>query len=418
MKMRRKMMLAALAAALLSGTSAAQAENLTLTVAAFPAVDQIVKAAVPAWKKLHPEIDIKVVGREYADHHNAMTLALATGSNQADVMAVELGFLGRFAEGGGLEDLSRAPYQGKSLTDKFVPWTIPQATTATGELAALPTDIGPGTLFYRQDILAKAGVTPAELTRSWESFIEAGKRIKSVTGVYLVSHARDINDIMIRSNLKEGEGIYFDKDNNVLVETPRFVNAFKLAKAAREARIDAKVNAWSNEWTESFKRGTVATQIMGAWLGGHLANTFAPGAKGLWRVADLPAGAYASWGGTFYAIPKKAKNKAAAWEFIKFMTLNKDNQLAAFKAYDAFPALLEAQSDAFFEQPIAYFGEQKARLIWREASRHTHAVDVNKYDPLASEIINTELDKVLDQGKDIGQALADAKKLIVKRARR
>ncbi|WP_338848336.1 extracellular solute-binding protein [Massilia sp. W12] len=416
MNKRRQIILAALAGAVIAAP--AQAEQITLTVAAFPAVDQIVKAAVPAWKKLHPEIDIKVVSREYADHHNAMTLALATGNNHADVMAVELGFLGRFAEGGGLEDLYKAPYQAKNLVAKFEPWTIPQATSNSGELAAIPTDIGPGTLFYRHDIVSKAGVTAPDLTRSWDSFIEAGKRIKAATGVYLVAHARDITEIMIRSNLKDGEGIYFDKDNNVLVETPRFVHAFRLAKAAREAKIDAKINAWSNEWTESFKRGTVATQMMGAWLGGHLANTFAPAAKGLWRVADLPAGAYASWGGTFYAIPKKAKNKAAAWEFIKFMTLQKDNQIAAFKNHDAFPALVEAQSDAFFEQPLAYFGEQKARLIWREASRRTRAIDVNKYDPLAAEIINTELDKVLDQGKDVAQALADAKKLIVKRARR
>ena len=394
------------------------AEQITLTVTAFPAVDQIVKAALPAWKKLHPEVDVKVVGREYADHHNAMTIALATGSNQADVMAVELGFLGRFAEGGALEDLAKPPYNGKQYAARFVGYTMPLATSSSGELVALPTDIGPGTLFYRQDLLKKAGVSETDLTKSWESYIESGKKIKAASGAYLLAHARDINDIMIRSNLKDGEGIYFDKENNVLVETPRFVNAFKLAKAVRDAKLDAKINAWTNEWTESFKRGTVATQMMGAWLGGHLANNFAPATKGLWRVADLPNGAYASWGGTFYAIPKKAKNKAMAWEFIKFMTLGKDNQIAAFKAQDAFPALLEAQSDAFFEQPIDFFGGQKARPLWREAAQHTPKVDVNKHDPLAGEIINNELDKVLDTGKDITQALADAKRLIEKRARR
>ena len=55
--------------------------------------------------------------------------------------------------------------------------------------------------------------------------------------------------------------------------------------------------------------------MMGAWLGGHLASWLAPDTKGQWRSAQLPAGAFASWGGSFYAIPKAA-NKAMAWEFV------------------------------------------------------------------------------------------------------
>jgi multiple sugar transport system substrate-binding protein len=417
----RRMLMALVASAAVfhaAGMAQTAAPAQTLTVAAFPALDQIIKAALPAFKKLHPEVEVKVIGREYADHHNAMTLALATGSNQADVMALELGYLGRFAEGGALEDLARPPYNARQLAGRFVAFALAPANSSRQELVALPTDIGPGTLFYRQDLLKKAGVAEADWTKSWESYIEGGKKIKAATGSYLLAHARDLNDIMIRSNLKPGEGIYFDKANKVLVDSPRFVNAFKLAKAVREAKLDAKINAWTNEWTESFKRGTVATQMMGAWLDGHLANNFALASKGLWRAADLPGGAFASWGGSYYAIPKKAKNKAMAWELIQFLTLSRGNQLAAFKAQDAFPALLDAQNDAFFEQGVDYFGQQKVRLLWRAAAQHIPPIDVNKYDPIAGEIVNHELDKVLDQGKDIQAALQDAKHLIEKRAQR
>jgi len=204
----------------------------------------------------------------------------------------------------------------------------------------------------------------------------------------------------------------------VLVESPRFVKSFEMARAVREAKLDAKIGAWSNEWSEGFKRGTVATQMMGAWLGGHLQNWLAPGTRGLWRAANLPAGSYGSWGGTFYAIPKKGANKALAWEFIKFMTLNKDNQLAGFKAEDAFPALIEAQNDAFYDEPVPFFGGQKVRLLWRDAVPRIPALDVAKHDAVAEEVISTELDKVLDQNKDIATALADARALIERRSRR
>jgi multiple sugar transport system substrate-binding protein len=415
--MNRRQLPFALIATTLLGT-AAQAQNVTLTVAAFPAVDQIVKAAIPAWKKLYPNVDIKVVAREYADHHTVMVTTLATGSSPPDVMAVEFGFLGRFAEGKALEDLGKAPYNGAALTSKFVPYTVPLATNTLGELSAMPTDIGPGTLFYRDDILKKSGVTEADLTKSWDSYVESGKKIKAATGAYLLAGAQDMKSIMIRSNLKNGEGVYFDKDGQAIVDNERFVKAFELAKAVRDAKLDAKIGAWSNEWSEGFKRGQIATQMMGAWLGGHLNNWLAPNTKGQWRAANLPNGAYAFWGGTFYAIPKKSANKDMAWEFIKFMTVNKANQLQAFKDQDAFPALVEAQADPFYDQPVEFFGGQKVRQLWRAAVPKIPALEVSKHDSMAEEVVTTELDKVLDQGKDIKTALADAKKLIQRRARR
>jgi multiple sugar transport system substrate-binding protein len=392
----------------------------TLTIAAFPAVDEIVKAAIPAWKKMHPTVDIKVVSRQFNDHHTAMTTALSTSFYLPDVMALEVGYVGRFAQGGGLEDLAKEPYGIKKFQSRFVPYAFAQATNRAGAIVAAPTDIGPGTLLYRTDILAKAQVSEAELTRSWDSYVDAGRKIKSATGAYLMAHARDMKDIVIRAGIQPGEGLYFDGQSNVLVTTPRFVRAFELARKVRSQKLDAKVGAWTNEWSEGFKRGTISTQMTGAWLAGHLNNWLAPSTKGLWHAAQLPEGAFAAYGGTFFAIARGApsEHKALAWEFIQMMTLNRDLQLSAFKSQDAFPALLETYTDAFFDQPIAFLGEQKARLGWRDATSRIVAVSVHKQDAFADEVINTELDKVLDRGKDIGLALADAQRLLQKRAHR
>ena len=285
----------------------------TLTVAAFPAIDDIVKAALPQWKKKHPNVEIKVVSRAYADHHTAMTTALSTSSNLPDVMALEFGYVARFSEGGGLEDLSQAPYKVKEEQSRFVPYAFRQGTAISGAVMAVPTDIGPGTLLYRTDILKKAGIAEADLTKSWESYINAGIKIKATTGAYLMPHARDIKDILIRTGVQNGEGLYLDAKGKVLVDSPRFVRAFELAKKVRENKLDGKINAWSNEWSEGFKRGTIATQMSGAWLAGHLNNWLAPSTKGQWQAAQLPEGAFGSWGGSFYAIPKTGKNKALAY---------------------------------------------------------------------------------------------------------
>jgi multiple sugar transport system substrate-binding protein len=413
-------LLAGAAAAWVPCLPARSAPRQRLTVAAFPAVDSIVRAALPAWQQRHPDVEVQVVSRQFADHHTAMTTALSTRFHLPDVMALEVGYVGRFAQGGGLEDLRQPPYAIGQVAGRYVPYALAQATGRGGAVVAAPTDIGPGTLLVRQDLMARAGVPDAELTRSWESYVAAGRKLKAATGAYLLAHARDMKDLLIRTGIGPGEGLYFGADHQVLVSSPRFVRAFELAREVRRYQLDARVSAWSNEWSEGFKRGLLATQLTGAWLAGHLNNWLAPATRGLWRALPLPEGAQAAFGGTFFAMARGApeENKRMAWELIRLLTLDRGLQLQAFKSQDAFPALVETYDDPFFEQPIPFLGGQPARLLWREAARRTTAVSVHKQDAFAGEVIDTELDKVLDRGKPVTVALADAARLLEKRARR
>ena len=403
------------AAALAVATASA---TTTITVATFPDLDRAAKAALPRWHQAHPDVDVKIVSLQYADHHTAMTTALATGSGLPDVMAIDFKFIGKFAGSGGFEDLNKPPYDAGTLRSQFVGYTFAQATNAAGELAALPADIGPGTLLYRSDLVAKAGLTEADLTKSWESFIAAGVKLKAATGASLLADSEDIVDIVVRSNLPAGEGIYFDRQGKVLVDGPRFVRAFQLGRAAHKAGIDAGTTMWTNEWVAGFRANKIAGQMMGAWLAGHLKNWLAPDTAGKWRSAPLPAGAYASYGGSFYAIPKKAAHKAEAWAFVRFMTADKQSQVDSLRTLDTFPALLAAQQDPVIDEPMPFLGGQKARELWRDIAAKVPSIPVDKYDSMATDVIRAEYQNVITQGKDIPTALADAKSLIAHRARR
>src|ERR1700712_6096453 len=88
----------------------AGAARITLTVAAFPDLDRSAKIAIESWAVSHPDVEIKLTTRAYADHHTAMTTAIATGANLPDVMAVDMDYLGKFTQAGGLDDLEAAPY--------------------------------------------------------------------------------------------------------------------------------------------------------------------------------------------------------------------------------------------------------------------------------------------------------------------
>ena len=131
--------------ALLMCAGFSYADKKVLTVAAYPAVDQIVKDSLAVWSKDNPGVEVKVVGREYMDHHTAMTTALAASSGLPDVMTIEYGYLGRFANSGGFENLLDSPYSAGQYQKEIVPFAWAQANHSKHGQTALPTisDRGP-----------------------------------------------------------------------------------------------------------------------------------------------------------------------------------------------------------------------------------------------------------------------------------
>jgi len=409
-----------LAAAAMAGRSARAAGRTVLTVATWNGLDVGARAVLPLWQQRHPDVDVAIVSREYGDHHTAVTTALSTSGRLPDVMAVAADHLGRFSRGNGLEDLTREPYRIDRLRSRLVPYAYEQAVTRAGAVVAMPVDIAPGTLLYRADLLERAGVAAEELTQSWGSHLRAGIRIKAATGACLSGDAGDIANIVLRTGLKPGEGLFFDQDSRVLVTSERFVRAFEFARQARREGLDARLTGFSNEWAEAFRRGRLAASLSGAYFAGMLSNWLAPQTRGLWRAAQLPEGAYTAYGGAFYAMPRLAdpSRKALAWEFIELLALDRGLQLGAFKSYDAFPSLLEVHDDPFFDEALPFLGGQPARQLWRAAARRIGATPVHRQDAFASEVVFTELSHVLDRGKDVRTALADAQRLLERRARR
>ncbi len=416
--MRRRTLLPLTFASAASPWLAQAAEPTPLTVASFPDLDRAAKAIQPAWDKANPTTPLKVVSRQYADHHHAMSAVLATGSGQPDVMALDLRFIGQFAAGGGLDDLRAAPYNAGPLLPQLPRFSVVQGTSPKGHLVAMPTDIGPGTLLYRLDLLTKAGLTEAEMTASWPAYLAAGTAMKKASGAALLTDAADLRDILLRAGLQDGEGIYFDSNGKVLVNTERFHRAFEMGLAMRRAGLDLKASPWTNEWAAAFRQGRVSTQMMGCWLAGHMKNWLAPDQAGKWRAAGLPGGTVASYGGSFYAIPKFAANKAAAWRFIQHMVFDRATQLQSLRVLDAFPALLVAQQDPIMDETMPYLGDQRARQLWRSVAQRVPATPVHKFDALATAIVRDAFEQVVAQGRGIGEVLAEAKSLIERRARR
>ena len=402
----------AIALGLVSSAFAADAD---IRFDGFPDFDSSLKVFLPDFEK-KTGIKVDYLMNNHGDHHTKLTTNLATGAGAGDVVVVDVEKIGPFVASGGLVNLSKA-YGVDKYEALFAPYAWAQGKGADGNMYGLPVDLGPGVMYYRTDIFKKEGVKVDAAITDWDAYIALGKKLKK-DNIFLIASAADVAQAIIYTTVPDGEGLYFDKDGKSIVTSPRFVKAFTVAKTIRDEGLDARITAWSNEWYEGFKKGTFATQLSGAWLLGHLKNWIAPDTSGSWAVSNLPDGIYGSWGGSFLSIPKQSKNQDKAWSLIEYMTVNGETQLTAFETIAAFPSNITTYGDPLFDTPIEFLGGQKARQVFAEVAKNIKPVQPSKGDTVARSIIlENALMQVLDEGKDITEALKEAELLIARRTR-
>lgn len=381
----------------------------------FPDFDSSLNVLLPGFTE-KTGVKVDYLMNNHGDHHTKLTTNLATGSGAGDVVVVDVEKIGPFVASGGLVNLS-ASFKADQYKDDFAPYAWAQGQGADGDVYGIPVDLGPGVMYYRRDLLKDTGENINEVIKDWDSYIAYGEELKK-NNVYLIASAADVAQAIIFTTVGDNEGLYFDAKGEPIVTSPRFVKAFTIAKEIRDKGLDARITAWSNEWYEGFRKGTFATQLSGAWLLGHLQNWIAPETSGKWGVENLPNGIYGSWGGSFLSIPKQSEHKEAAWKLIQYMTTEREVQLKHFETIGAFPANKTTYDSPIFNEEIPFLGGQKARLLFADVAKNIKPVLPAKGDHVARAIIlENALMQVLDEDRDIKEALAEAERLIKRRTR-
>ncbi|MGC9313869.1 MAG: extracellular solute-binding protein, partial [Sediminispirochaetaceae bacterium] len=102
------------------------------------------------FKQTFPNITFEFQSADFGGHHSRLTTVLAAGEATNDIEALEVGFIAKFVEGGGLTDLAEEPFNGVEEGKEIVGFAMSNATTQDGRLVALPVDIAPAVMFYRK----------------------------------------------------------------------------------------------------------------------------------------------------------------------------------------------------------------------------------------------------------------------------
>jgi multiple sugar transport system substrate-binding protein len=375
----------------------------------WPAADKAFEAIYPAFQKLHPTISVKWEMRAGGTTgvRDGLVAAFAAGTGAPDIAMIEINHIDGFVIFGGLANLLDSPFNAGRYKNDFVAYKWKQGSTPDGKkLFAFPWDIGPATVFYRRDLMDKAGVasSPEAMTaalKDWNGYLALGRKLNSpTTGVRWTDNASGVPYIYYSHKN------FFDSKLNVAIDNPKTRQVLQVAKTVRKEGMDLKTNFWSEEWYKALNNGNVATTIVGCWFGGFLKSWIAKDTAGKWGIVPVPEDPLQNWGGSFMAIPEQSKNKLAAWKFIEFSMATTEAQNAVFQAVDYFPAYKPAWKDPLYEAGDPYFAGQKTRRMWADIANTQGPFVTTALDAAAEEAFTAELAKFLDQDLPIEPTIA------------
>jgi N,N'-diacetylchitobiose transport system substrate-binding protein len=153
-----------------------QAKDITVWLMNGSAPDAVIKRVNAQFNQAHPNTAVKIQIQQWDGIQEKTTTALAS-NNPPDVLEIGSTLVSKFADSGGLEDLSgkKADLGGDSwlqgLTD---------AGTLDGKLFGIPYYAGDRAVLYRKDLFAKAGITTLPTDRA--SFVAAMAKLQAKNG--------------------------------------------------------------------------------------------------------------------------------------------------------------------------------------------------------------------------------------------
>ena len=158
------------------GSGNTQAKDITVWLMNGSAPDAVIKRVNAQFNQAHPNTQVKIQIQQWDGIQEKTTTALA-GNTPPDVLEIGSTLVSKFADSGGLEDLSskKADLGGdtwlQGLTD---------AGTLDGKLYGIPYYAGDRAVLYRKDMFAKAGITTLPSDRA--SFVATMAKLQAKYG--------------------------------------------------------------------------------------------------------------------------------------------------------------------------------------------------------------------------------------------
>jgi arabinosaccharide transport system substrate-binding protein len=321
---------------------------------------------LPAFKDKYPNVTVNFREFPFAQMHDKLLAALASGQGAPDMAEVEIARFSQFLKGDRVPFVPLTERIGAEVDNIYKP-AASDPWSWNGEIYGLGNELNAVVLTYRKDMLDELGVeTPFE---TWDQAIEAGKQIAAGGE----TKAFAIHDIAFGDWFQmaqaAGTSLFNEKGeyqgaNPLSVEAMQFLHdlVFK-DQVAGIAPADAQNDWFGPAYFAAFKANKFAMLWGPPWHIGRLQIDI-PEQSGKWAVQGLPTGLgesrpTANFGGTGQCITEQSQNADICYDLIAAGNLSVDGNLFDFKQRTVYPAYIPTYERPELKEPSAYFGGAK-----------------------------------------------------------
>jgi len=358
------------------------------------------------------EVVVNIIATD--DYPTKLTTAMGSGECDADIIVGEPQMLDDFFDNGFFADLDAMGAQ--DYDGQIVDYVWQRGKDSEGVQRAISYQITPAGFYYRRDIAEEVFGTsdPTEVGKifsSYDSILEAGETLKAagyrifasdselsyfsgdsawvVDGALNVSDARlEYMDLVVELYQKDLTAYaaqwatpwYQAMAGEVPVLTSELQwgdwteteDGSAALNIWDEENFNANVGNYTDETTQVFAFGLPSWGVL--IMRDHVADTTA----GKWGVCAGPA--YGFGGGTFIGIAESSQNKEAAWEFLKWCTLNEDTANWWIEKSQGDAVSLISVLEAHADDTNSVYGDQQLYKLWLELANGIDYSKVTRYD--------------------------------------
>ena len=272
-------------------------------------------------------------------------------------------------------------------------------------LYGVPWYVDTRVVFYRTDILAKAGYD--SMPTSWAEWRAAMTKIREQGGPGKYG-------ILLPTNEWPQPVIFGQQAGSLLLanggregafSAPEFRAGFDFYTGLFRDSLAPSIssNQISNIYQE-FANGTYAMIITGPWNIGEFRRRLPPALQDRWATAPLPgptgaASGVSTAGGASLVIFRGSSHPAEAWKLVEYLS-RPEQQLAFWRLTGDLPARLESWKDT------ALIGDRHTRAFWEQLQRVEPLPAVPEIELIVTKVFETG-EKVVRGGTPVPRALED-----------
>lgn len=344
------------------------AGTTTLRFWAFGREGEVVQALVRDWERGHPGVRVEVQQIPWSAAHEKL-LTAHVGHATPDLAQLgntwvpELVTLDALLP---LDSLQRAAADMDTSGHFPGIWAT---NVVDGRLWGIPWYVDTRVLFYRRDLLARAGY--ARMPEDWDGWLGAMRAIKRLGGERKYAIFLPLNEWPPQAilGLQQGSPLLTPEGRGAFGDSA-FARAFDFMLGLyREGLAPPVSNTEIANLYQEFSRGTFSMYISGPWNLGEFRRRIPADQQDTWATAPLPgptgaASGVSLAGGASLVIFRESRHQALAWDLVRYLS-QPAQQARFYHLTGDLPARREAWADSALaaDSAAAAFRVQLTRAV-------------------------------------------------------